>query len=174
MDAGTTHGKTGGGALQWVVLVGGLVAIYLAFAQRPVSDSVSTDSHSHVWNASVVGKSLILPAKDAQGYHTPEGSSLLVLVDACSQCSDWLAKTVAEAPKPLAVLTTAKLEFVPNYLKGRPDEVLVYSDPSARLLPKDIYDSAPQMYAVSKDDLIVDSPKKGEASDAFVKRIAQK
>ncbi len=97
---------------------------------------------------------------------------MLVLVDACSQCSDWLANTVAAAPKPLAVLTTAKLEFVPSYLKGQPGEVLVYS--SARLLPKDIYDSAPQMYAVSKDDLIIDSPMKGEASDAFVKRIEQK
>lgn len=81
---------------------------------------------------------------------------------------------MAAAPKPLAVLTTAKLEFVPNYLKGRPDEVLVYSDPSVRLLPKDIYDSAPQMYVVSKDDLIVDGPKKGEASDAFVTRMEQK
>lgn len=173
MDAGTTHRKTGG-ALQWVVLVGGLVAIYFAFAQRPGSASVSTDSHSHVWNASVVGKNLLLPAVDAQGYRRPKDRSMLVLVDACSQCSDWLANTVAAAPKPLAVLTTAKLDFVPTYLKGRPDEVLVYSDPSARLLPKDIYDSAPQMYAVSKDDLIVDSPKKGEASDAFVKRIEQK
>lgn len=173
MDAGTTHGKTGG-ALQWVVLVGGLVAIYLAFAQRPVSASVSTDSHSHVWNASVVGESLLLPTEDAQGYRRPKDRSMLVLVDACSQCSDWLANTMAAAPKPLAVLTTAKLEFVPNYLKGRPDEVLVYSDPSARLLPKAVYDSAPQMYIVSEDGLIVDSPKKGEASDAFVKRMEQK
>jgi hypothetical protein len=157
-----------------VVLVGGLVAIYFAFAPRPVSASISSESHSHAWNASVVGKKLLLPAEDAQGYRQAKDRSMLVLVDACSQCSDWLANTVAAARKPLAVLTTAKLDFVPQYLKGRSDEVLVYSDPSARLLPKDVYDSAPQMYFVSVDGLIVDSPNKGETSDAFVKRMEQK
>lgn len=126
-------------------------------------------SSKNPWLADLVGERVSLPARDSQGFKIGIGGNSFLVAMSCSSCSYTPDGLFAAGIRPVILVVPEPLRLVPKELLGKPDRILVVSDPGAKHVPLRMLNNAPQAAKISQQGEILTVPKQDQSLSSFLR-----
>lgn len=167
--------SNGGGiqASAWLVLIAGIgliVWVYPQFQAYKSTERLSTLLDPHLWATHALGKEVVIPMQDAQGFNVPNKHPLIVVSLGCGGCSskEWAPAISPKTPKPLLLFFQADFKDIPNTIKGKPKAFLIFDKKQFDLLPHALKTPLPQVALLNQEYCIDMIPQRHQSLNDFI------